>query len=156
MEGEHKHLNDWADKHLQEQRSSFKKDMVDFEVRAKRDGLSQEELLKTYQQIDRMTAAQGEKPISSLERQRLVVVMHNVPLYPHPFPRATTRHARRFAEARTYTRTPADAAAAVDVALTGEYSAGRHDGKDKPHRRRYQKCGRQKMVCAPTPAKSFR
>jgi hypothetical protein len=123
---EHKNLSDWADKTLKEpELSKFKKDMTDFEDRAKRDGLSQDEILKTYQQIERVNAATGAKPLSPLERQHIAQeVMHQAAV-PTDISQGFHDTCNVTAvECRTYTRDPAAAAKLVaDVALTGEYHA---------------------------------
>ena len=123
---EHQHLSDWADKNLHEpELSKYKKDMADFEDRAKRDGLSQDEILKTYQQIERINAGTGDKPLSQLERQHISQeVMHQAAV---PTDISQGYHNTcnvTSIECRTYTRDPAAAAKLVaDVALTGEYHA---------------------------------
>jgi hypothetical protein len=123
---ERQHLSDWAEKNLKEpELSKFKKDMTDFEERAKRDGLSQDEILKTYQQIDRINGATGDKPLSPLERQHIAQEVMHQAADPTDISQGYHNTCNVTAvETRTYTRDPAAAAKLVaDVALTGEYHA---------------------------------
>lgn len=123
---EHKKLEDWADRTLQEpERSGFKNCMNAFEARAKRDGLAPADVTVTYKELQRLTSATGEKPLTPLERTRIAQqVMYQLAVPTsidqgfHNTCNVTT------VEARTYTRTPYQAVRLVaDVALNGEYRA---------------------------------
>jgi hypothetical protein len=123
---EHKRLADWADKNLPPaDRDQFKADMATFEQRAKAQGLSPEEVLKTYKQMERLADATGDKPIPTIQRQRILEsVMHQtaVPTDVSQGFNGTCNVAS--IESRTYTREPSSAVKLVtDVALTGQYIA---------------------------------
>ncbi len=127
---EHKKLEDWANKSLQEpERSKFKKDMVTFEERAKKDGLAHADVAVTYREIQRLTNATGETPLTSLERNHLAQQVLHQAAVPTSIDQGTHNTCNiTTVEARCYTRTPAQAARLVaDVALTGEYRST-HDG----------------------------
>jgi len=124
---EHKQLEDWAKKNLTDPAELFRfqQDMRDFELRAKTDGLATADVTTTYQQIKRLTAASGETPLTTLERNRLAIqVMHQAA---HPTSIDQGQHKTcnvTTVESRAYSRTPAQAARLVaDVALNGEYRA---------------------------------
>ena len=121
---EHQKLSDWADHNLQEpDRSNFKKDMSDFETRANRDGLSPDEVVKTYKQIERLADADGVKPLTPVERQHVLQQVMHQAADPTSIDQGYHSSCSVAAvESRTYTRSPSDAARLVaDVAMTGEY-----------------------------------
>lgn len=127
---EHKKLEDWANKSLQEpERSKFKKDMTTFEERAKKDGLAHADVAVTYREIQRLTNATGETPLTSLERNHLAQQVLHQAAIPTSIDQGQYNTCNiTTVEARCYTRTPAQAARLVaDVALTGEYRST-HDG----------------------------
>jgi len=124
VEKERTELTKWADQNLQEPaRSAFKKDMAEFDERAKRDGISSKEMIETYQEIRRLGTASGEHPTTSAERKQLTQqVMHQA-----AFPQSIDQGQHNTCnvtsvESRMYSRTPSDAVKLVaDIAITGQY-----------------------------------
>jgi hypothetical protein len=129
LEAEHKKLTDLAAKILPKaERSVIAADMNIFEHRARTAGLSEQEVLKTYEQIERLLRASGDKPLTAKERLKIAeaVLFHaamptNIDQGSHNTCSVTAL------ECRIFTRTPSEAARLIaDVALTGQYTA--HDG----------------------------
>jgi LysM repeat protein len=102
----------------------FEGNMKALEDRAGKDGLSPQEVQKTYQQVDRLLEAKGEQPTSTEQRQHLAEqVMKQAG---HPYDISQGQHGtcaiNNGVEVRTYTKNPSEAAKLVtDVATTGEY-----------------------------------
>ena len=127
---EHSKLESWADRTLREpELSKFKQDMVKFEERAAKDGLAHADVAMTYREIQRLTNATGETPLTTVERNRLAQQVLHQAAVPTSIDQGSHNTCNiTTVESRCYTRTPAQAARLVaDVALTGEYR-GTHDG----------------------------
>lgn len=123
VHAEHQKLDNWAQTNLtSEGLEAFRHDMTTFEQRL---GPDHAQVLETYKQVERITEAQGEKPLTSDDRAGLAAtVMHYsaVPTDVRQGDYNTCTVASM--EARTYMRSPADAARLVaDVSLTGHYRA---------------------------------
>ncbi len=71
---EKENLIRFADKNivLAKERAEFTAHMVDFEKRATRDGLSSDEVAKTYRDLSSILGTRGKEPLTERERVRLV------------------------------------------------------------------------------------
>jgi len=114
----------WADRNLKsDEYERFTTDLNNFIQRGERDGICQGEVAKTLREIHRLTTAEGDLPITEKQRARIAQqILHqaaeptSIDQGKHSTCNVTT------IEARTYARTPAQAAKLVaDVALTGQH-----------------------------------
>jgi hypothetical protein len=112
-----------------EELAQFRRDMVAFEIRAATQGLSQDEVARTYGEISRILEAPGDKPISQADRIKIAEqVMHQAadPASIDQGKHVTCNVAT--IESRTYSRDPSAAARLVaDVAISGFFETA--DGK---------------------------
>jgi len=126
-----KDLNQQVKDHVpQEKQAAFKKDMDDFEARAKKDHLSPEEVAKTYDQMSKMLKAPEDKAVVSGKDRALLAegLIHQV-----AHPEATkqgvdnTCNVTTVAE-NTLAKNPSKIAQMeAETALTGQWTAP--DGK---------------------------
>ncbi len=100
--------------------SQLRRDMRQFEARARESGLSPEEVARTYQQIERL--------LQTPDANRVRLAGEIMDLAAHPTSVNQGNHgtcAVASLESRIYTRHPSEAARLVtDVALTGHYTTG--------------------------------
>ncbi len=104
--------------------AEFKENMKHFEAGAKKNGLSNDEITKTYQQLDRLLSAKGDQPLSGQRRDLLAEQIIRQAANPTKIDQGQHNTCSMASvEARMYTRNPSDAARLVtDVALTGHYT----------------------------------
>jgi len=106
-----------------ERRANFQADMHKFGERAARQGLSQEQIAETYEQISRLLDTPGEQPVTQTDRIKLAQEVMHAAAHPTECDQGY-HHTCSVAslEVRTYARDPAAAARLVaDVATTGEF-----------------------------------
>ncbi|MCA9805774.1 MAG: hypothetical protein KC777_27570 [Cyanobacteria bacterium HKST-UBA02] len=124
---ERTHMLDGATEHLSgDELRAFKDNFVKFEERAARDGLSRDEIAKTFRETSRLLDARGDSPLTEKDRIRLASEVMKQAAEPtsidqghHNTCNVTT------VEVRLYQRNPSDAARVVaDTALTGHYTDG--------------------------------
>jgi hypothetical protein len=117
---------------------SFKREIAEFEKRcAKQPGMDPAEVEKTLHQLERITDAKGESPMPSVDRRHIAEQILHQAADPQSIDQGSHNTCNvTTIEARTYTRTPSEAAKLVaDVALTGQYtshSVTMPDGKVVP------------------------
>jgi len=123
IETEHKNLMAWADKTPGVDKVQFEKDMRTFEQNGRARGLSDDEIVNTYAQMERLASAKGNAPLSPRDRAQLVQEIAHNAADPTSIGQGKYNTCGPAAvESRTYTRTPSAAAKLVtDVALTGKY-----------------------------------
>lgn len=105
--------------------AQFKENMRLFEERAERDKLSPTEIAKTYNEIDRLLVAKGDKPLKPEQRKDLAEQIIRQAADPTTIGQgAHNTCSMATVETRMYTRNPSDAARLItDVALTSQYVA---------------------------------
>jgi len=126
VDAERKHLTEWAKKNLSpDDQKHFIHDMETFEQRARSSGLSPDEVLKTYQQVERLANASGDKPLAAEDRIHVAETIMHLAAVPTDVCQGYNNTCNVASlESRTYTRTPSAAAKLVaDVALTGQYTS---------------------------------
>src|SRR5262249_8493025 len=106
-----------------DKRADFQVEMRTFEERAARQGLSQEQIAETYEQISRLLDTPGEQPVTQTDRIKLAKEVMHAAAHPTGCDQGTHRTCSVASlEGRTYARDPAAAARVVaDVATTGEF-----------------------------------
>ena len=146
-------LNDWADKHIadiehklndknahltlrdrrhleneESQLKEFKDDLQHLKSRPDH-GLYKPEVEAVLQQIDRLTTAEGEKPMSSSDRLHVAEQIIHMSAYPSDVCQGNHKTCNvAVIESRLYTRTPSVAAKLVaDVCLTEHYKNAQVD-----------------------------
>jgi hypothetical protein len=112
----------------------FKQDIHEFEKRGKLEGLKPEEILATLAQIEKLTFATGEKPLTSTERRHFAEQILHQCAFPKSIDQGHHNTCTVAAiESRTYTRTPSEATRlVVDLAVTGHYESSQKDASGKP------------------------
>lgn len=118
----------------------FKANLIGFENRAKVDGLSPKEVNATLFQLGRMTDAVGETPMSSKDRRHVTEQIMKQAADPRTIDQGQHLTCNvTVVEARTYSRTPSEAARlVVDLSLTHHYESTGHpliklDISPQPH-----------------------
>lgn len=108
---------------LPAQRGRFKDLMNEFEMRSQKDGLSREEMAKTFHQVRRLLQAGDGAILSAADRAKLAEQV----LYQAAHPESIDQGANNTCnvttvEKRVFARNPSEAARLIaDVALTGKY-----------------------------------
>lgn len=101
--------------------------MRQFEERARRDGLSDQEVAHTYEQVARMMEHHGDQPTTDVDRRMIAEQVLTQAANPQGIDQGNHETCAAAAlESRMYTRSPSDAARLVaDVSTTGQYTT--HD-----------------------------
>ena len=124
--GKHAELSAWSKDHLYiDDQKRFDDNMDKFEKDARARGVSDDEILRTYDQVERLTTAQGDKPLSADERNIIAASIVENAANPTKISQGQYNTCNvTTVETRSFTRTPAEAARVIsDVALTGQYTA---------------------------------
>jgi pSer/pThr/pTyr-binding forkhead associated (FHA) protein/3D (Asp-Asp-Asp) domain-containing protein len=122
---ERSRLNQLSDHHFSNvnQKRRFDKMVHDFETRVRASNLSEQEIAKTYHQINRLLTAGNDSPLTMLERTRLSEQIMYQAAYPHSIDQGSNGTCNvTTVENRIFTREPSKAASLIaDVATTGKY-----------------------------------
>lgn len=128
---ERQNLDDAARRNLSpSEYAEFQRNMQELEARKQRDGLSDEEVARTYREVSRMLNETGSDPLDQQTRENLARQVMEQAAKPTTIDQGEFRTCNvTTVETRTYTRNPSEAARMVaDMAIDGRYVSrdGRH------------------------------
>lgn len=117
-------LDEAAKKNMTPQEyQQFQARMKEFEARKGKDGLSDEEVARTYREVSRLLEAKGDSPLNADQRKKLAMQIMENAADPTKISQGSNNTCNvTTVETAMYTRNPSEAARMVtDVALTGKY-----------------------------------
>ncbi|CAN5557758.1 hypothetical protein BH11CYA1_BH11CYA1_08800 [soil metagenome] len=126
VEEERRALSDAADRRvaLPNERQKFSQDMQEFEQRAKEQGLSKEEVARTYHDMKDILMLKGESPLTGRERVRLVTGALDSASSPRSISQGDYETCQtNVIEARMFSKEPSKATDMLaQIAKTGEFT----------------------------------